>query len=211
MRSSLTGRVLSLALLGFSLQTGQTSANDPINIRIDEASVVYTMRGGWGASWHAIEEPIPYGEGYTHGGSAWGGNPPSEDDDAWHQVTRYADWLGMDWCRVEVEQRMYEPRRGEFDWDNAEMRILYRILDWCEKRHADVFLQQMWGNVEWNTFPEWQGDPVRRVHSGPASMEGPRLVVVAAAPERADAAEARAGGGPHGPGRARLDTAPLGS
>lgn len=51
------------------------------------------------------------------------------------------------------------------------MRILYRILDWCQRRDADVFFQQMWGNVDWNTFPEWQGDPVRRVHSGPASME----------------------------------------
>ena len=61
--------------------------------------------------------------------------------------------------------------RGRFSWDNPEMRILYRILDWCEKNKADVFLQQMWGNVRWNTFPEWRDDPVGRVHSGPVSME----------------------------------------
>ena len=52
-----------------------------------------------------------------------------------------------DWNRVELEQRIYEPERGRFSWDNPEMRILYRILDWCEKNKADVFLQQMWGNV----------------------------------------------------------------
>jgi hypothetical protein len=34
------------------------------------------------------------------------------------------------------------------------MRLLYRILDWCEQRKVDVFFQQMWGNVDWNTFPE---------------------------------------------------------
>jgi hypothetical protein len=51
------------------------------------------------------------------------------------------------------------------------MRILYRILDWCERRRADVFLQQMWGNVDWNAFPEFQGDPVKRVHSGPRSID----------------------------------------
>jgi hypothetical protein len=50
------------------------------------------------------------------------------------------------------------------------MRILYRILDWCQRRNADVFFQQMWGNVAWNTFPQWKDDPVRRVHSGPLSM-----------------------------------------
>ena len=48
---------------------------------------------------------------------------------------------------------MYEPERGVFDWTNEEMLALYRILDWCESNHADVFLQQMWGHVEWNAFP----------------------------------------------------------
>ncbi len=147
------------------------AAADRVEIVVDTASALHTMRGGFGASWHAIEQPIPYGAGFTHGGSAWGGNPPADNESAWQQIVRCADWLGMDFCRVEVEQRMYEPQRGRFDWNNPEMRILYRMLDWCEKRHVDVFLQQMWGNVDWNTFPEWRGDPVRRVHSGPVSME----------------------------------------
>jgi len=167
---------LSVMVVAFAASRTHCDAASPrtvdnVTIQVDTGTVVHTMRGGWGASWHAIEKPIPYGDGYTHGGSAWGGNPPSDDDDAWQQIFQYADWLGMDWCRVELEQRMYEPQRGQFDWDNAEMRILHRILDWCQRRDVDVFLQQMWGNVEWNTFPEWQGDPVRRVHSGPASMD----------------------------------------
>ena len=29
----------------------------------------------------------------------------------------------------------------------------------------------MWGNVRWNTFPEWRDDPIARVHSGPVSMD----------------------------------------
>ncbi|MGD0090781.1 MAG: hypothetical protein ABSE73_12750, partial [Planctomycetota bacterium] len=41
----------------------------------------------------------------------------------------------------------------------------------CEKNKSDVFLQQMWGNVKWNTFPQWRDDQVRRVHSGPVSLE----------------------------------------
>jgi len=138
-----------------------------VNVEVDVTSVIHTMRGGIGASWHAIEEPIPD----SHGGSVWGANPPADDEDAWQQIYRHADWLGLDWCRVELEQRMYEPQRGQFDWDNPEMRILYRILDFCERRKVDVLLQQMWGNVAWNTFEPWRDDPVRRVHSGPVSME----------------------------------------
>jgi hypothetical protein len=29
----------------------------------------------------------------------------------------------------------------------------------------------MWGNVDWNAFPEFRGDPVKRVHSGPRSLD----------------------------------------
>ena len=148
------------------------------SVVVDAAKIINVMRGGIGASWHAIEEPIPYSDkpahpifvNLSHGGSGWGGYPPAEDDAAWRQIDHHARWLGLDWNRVEVEQRIYEPERGRFSWDNPEMRILYRILDWCEKNKADVFLQQMWGNVRWNTFPEWRDDPIGRVHSGPVSM-----------------------------------------
>jgi hypothetical protein len=77
----------------------------------------------------------------------------------------------VDFCRVEIEQRSYEPERNQFTWDSPELKILYRILDWCERRSVDVFFQQMWGNVDWNAFPEFRGDPVKRVHSGPHSMD----------------------------------------
>jgi hypothetical protein len=107
----------------------------------------------------------------SHGGSAWGANPPAEDTHAWRQIWRHADWLGLDFVRVELEQRMFEPEQGRFIWDAPEMRILYRILDWCQSRRADVFLQCMWGNVEWNAFPEFRGSPVKRVPSGPYFME----------------------------------------
>lgn len=146
---------------------GVSNSAGDVRIDVDLTSPVRRMRGGMGASWHAIEKAIPE----RHGGSGWGANPPADDDAAWEQIYRHAEWLGLDWCRVELEQRMYEPARGRFDWDNAEMRILYRILDYCQRRGVDVFLTQMWGNVAWNTFPEWRDDPVKRVHSGPLSMD----------------------------------------
>jgi hypothetical protein len=156
---------------------GAAAANG-VRISVDLTRLVNTMRGGLGASWHAIEEPIPISAKphpvfglLSHGGSGWGAYPPAEDAAAWAQIDRHARWLGFDWNRVEFEQRIYEPERGQFSWDNPEMRILYRILDWCERNQADVFLTQMWGNVRWNTFPEWRDDPVGRVHSGPLSME----------------------------------------
>lgn len=131
-----------------------------VTLNMDATTVTHIMRGGFGASWHAIEQPIPVEGDRSHGGSAWGGNPPANDRRAWGQIYRHADWLGLDFVRVELEQRMFQPEKDRFTWDSAEMRILYPILDWCESRHADVFMQCMWGNVEWNSFPEFREDPI---------------------------------------------------
>ena len=163
-----------ISLLNVSALAQQDAFSaSPAEVRLsaDAASVVHTMRGGFGASWHAIEQPIPVEGNRSHGGSAWGGNPSAQNLPAWREIYRHADWLGLDFVRVELEQRMFEPEEGRFVWDSAEMQILYRILDWCERRHADVFLQCMWGNADWNAFPQFRGDPVKRVHSGPYSMD----------------------------------------
>jgi hypothetical protein len=149
--------------------TSSPSATE-VRLKVDAETVIHTMRGGLGASWHAIEQPIPVEGDRSHGGSAWGGTPPADDNRAWSQIYRHADWLGLDFVRVELEQRMFEPEQNRYIWDSPEMRILYRILDWCETRHADVFLQCMWGNVDWNTFPEFRVNSTKRVHSGPCSM-----------------------------------------
>jgi hypothetical protein len=130
------------------------------SIRVNADSVLHTMRGGIGASWHAMSKEIPLeNENYDYPvrfqnprGSAYGGNPPVSEKKMWDQICRHASWLGLNFIRVELSQRMYEPERNVFDWNNEEMQALYKILDWCESNNADVFLQQMWGHVEWNAF-----------------------------------------------------------
>jgi hypothetical protein len=131
------------------------------HVTIDPSTVVHRMQGGIGASWHAMQQDIPLeNEKYDYPvrmvnprGSGYGGYPPLSDTAGWHQIMDHATWLGLDFIRVELSQRMYEPEREVFDWNNGEMQALYRILDWCETNHADVFLQQMWGHVEWNSYP----------------------------------------------------------
>lgn len=144
-----------------------------VTVAVNAGSVVRVMRGGIGASFHAIEKPmLPHRpNGSMLGGSAWGANPAPEDERRWSELLGHGDWLGLDWCRVELEQRMYEPRRRAYEWDGPEMRILFRILDWAEKRGVHVFLQQMWGNVEWNAHPSMRGDHIGIATSGPHSMD----------------------------------------
>lgn len=130
------------------------------------------MSGGLGASFHVIETELPskHAGGDSWSGSGWGGNPGADDDRHWQELFKHAEWLGLDWCRVELEQRVYEPGRHVFVWDNPEMRVLYRILDWAEQRGVDVFLQQMWADVAWNAYPGNAEDPVKRLRSAPLSL-----------------------------------------
>src|ERR1035437_4664506 len=153
--------LLILMLFSFpgNSQKAKTSENKA-TIIVSPDIVRYQMAGGIGASWHAIsKDKIDEGKEYKWAlreknsrGSAWGGNPPVADSLEWDQIYNYAKWLGLDWIRVEISARMYEPERGKYSWKNEEMEALYRILDWAEKNKADVFLQQMWSNVKWNAF-----------------------------------------------------------
>jgi len=150
------------------------SASIPVKIDIAAAQPVRVMAGGIGASIHAINAELPGRKpsgGSSWSGSEWGGNPAGSDSRHWDDLFRHADWLGMDFCRVEFEQRIYEPAKRVFDWDNDEMKVLFRILDWAERRNVDVFLQQMWSNVAWNAYPSNVQDPIRRLRSGPYSMD----------------------------------------
>jgi hypothetical protein len=161
-------------------QQSATAADASRAIRIQVGKTVqHTMAGGAGASWHAIG-PTAYFYGVDSRnvkGSAWGGNPPVEYLPAWGEgpptgyqqqwddLKKHFQWLGLDFVRVELEMRMYEPEKGKFDWQNSEMKTLYRILDICQENHADVFLTQMWQDAAWNTIPG-----VAAVNSAPKSV-----------------------------------------
>lgn len=154
-------------------QVGNGPVPSAAEIRIDTASVKHTMAGGAGASWHAMGPVAYWYKDLTAArvnrnsrGSGWGGNPPLEYTEAWDDLSKHARWLGLDFIRVEIDMRMYEPERDKFDWQNDQMRTLYRILDHCEKNQVDVFFTQMWADVEWNAFPG-----AGRLQSAPKSVE----------------------------------------
>ena len=169
---------LSLCLLfiasnGASAQTGNGPVLSPTEIRIDAAIVKHTMAGGAGASWHAMgsvaywyNDLIPGKVNRNSRGSGWGGNPPLAYTEAWDDLRYHARWLGLDFVRVEIDMRMYEPERGKFDWQNDQMQTLDRILDYCQKNDVDVFFTQMWADVEWNAF-----EKAGRLQSAPKSVE----------------------------------------
>lgn len=139
----------------------KNSPEPDTKIHVDASQIIHTIKGGMGASWHAITDIMPLNnENYKYPvrevaplGSAYGGNPPSSDTAAWNQIKKHAAWLGLNFIRVEITQNTYEPEKNKFEWESDEMKALYHILDYCEENGADAFLQQMTGFVEWNSYP----------------------------------------------------------
>ena len=53
-----------------------------VRVTVDDAKPVWTMAGGIGASWHAIDTELPSHQPKgddSYSGSAWGGNPDPDD------------------------------------------------------------------------------------------------------------------------------------
>ena len=151
-----------LYLLLFATFFFNSSINcQSVTFTIFTDSVTHTMRGGIGASWHAISDIGPLeNDKYKYPardenplGSSWAGNPLLKNQQAWQQLCNHVHWLGLDFIRVELMMKMYEPQKDQFDWNSNDMIALYKILDCCQEMGVDVFLQQMTQNVQWNAYP----------------------------------------------------------
>jgi hypothetical protein len=137
-------------------------------------SVIHKMRGGIGASWHVINNIRPLeNQKYIFPvredsplGSAWAGTPPPAKTEAWKDLCNHARWLGLDFIRVELTAKSYEPNKHEFTWNSEDMQALYKVLDYCQQNDVDVFLQQMCLNTEWNAYPG-----VHPILSAPRSLD----------------------------------------
>ena len=151
-------RVLNLVFIVVFLIGCNKKNMKKISVKVNANSINHTMQGGMGASWHAISKDFPLqNEKYStpvrevgSRGSAFGGNPLTSNTKAWKQLTEHASWLGLNFVRVELSQRMYEPEKKQFDWNSEEMLALYNILDWAQATTVDVCLQQMGMAAEWH-------------------------------------------------------------
>jgi sialidase-1 len=163
-----------LPVIGSSQEPAVKPQAAAVEMTVELDEVRHRMAGGVGASWHSISREMTFDENLlsmdrtnkTARGSGWGANPPVTDQGKWQRIEELASWLGMDWLRVELQQCSYEPAKDRFDWSNDEMQALYRILDWCERNKADVFLTQMYSNVGWNAY-----EGVSPVQSAPKNMD----------------------------------------
>ncbi len=161
---------VSLFLIIMCFFSCKNDRQPDVTIRVSD-KVINTLTQGVGASIHAIEDSILVLDGITWGGSAWGGNPDPSDSARWERIFYHIRWTGMDWTRLEICQKMYNPEEGIYTWDNHEMRILYKYLDFFQANGIDVLLQQMWSDVEWMAYPGHRTNAMGILRSAPYDKE----------------------------------------
>jgi hypothetical protein len=166
--------IIIILLLGCT--NNKKNAENEVSITVNTNQIINKMQGGFGASMHAIEDSITVSTIYkgkyrSWGGSVWGANPPLDDEVAWQKTFELSDWLGLDWCRVEIEHQMFKPEKEVFDTTCYEMKVLYKWLDYCQNNNIDVLLQEMWPNVEWLAHESFRDDPVELLRSAPNDFE----------------------------------------
>jgi hypothetical protein len=134
------------------------------------------MAAGFGCNTYAMLDSVPVVYDAQHnyrswGGSAWGAMPEATDQKAWAKIFTYMDWLGIDYTRLNLEHRMFQPEKGKLSFDNREMQVLYKQLDYFEKKGVIVQLQEMYPNAKWLAHKELQSTSVGIIKSGPADLE----------------------------------------
>jgi len=163
-------------VITFLFSLSAFSVNSQIKVTINTDLVVNKMAAGFGMNTFAIMDSVVVLDecngGYrSWGGSSWGATPEADDEKAWAKIESYMDWLGMDYTRLSVEHRVFEPEKGKFSFDNREMKVLYRYLDYFEKNGVTVQLQEMYPNAKWLAHKELQSDAVGVIKSGPADID----------------------------------------
>jgi len=134
------------------------------------------MAAGFGTNTYAMLDSVPVVHDNncnyrSWGGSAWGATPLASDTKSWDKIFTYMDWLGMDYTRLNIEHRMFEPAKSKYSFDNLEMQVLYKQLDYFEKNNVIVHLQEMYPNAKWLAHKELQNDALGIIKSGPADLE----------------------------------------
>lgn len=117
-----------------------------VAVTVNTSSIVRTMSYGTGENIWTAGDQIPGGPGMKPGNV-----PGPADETWWREIFRHADWLGLDFLRIEMEQHMYNPdQKGVYTWNSDDMRALERWLTWSQAHKVDVLLMFRDTGVEWN-------------------------------------------------------------
>lgn len=125
---------VALLIAGITMTSGKTALGQeaPLLVEIDTKDVICNRFLGFGAEWDSSS--------YTKAGI-------TEED--FSVIRERVEWMGLPVARIMMQTKWCYRGNGIYDWNNPDMKALYRHLDTCRSIGTTVFL------TDWGCEPEW--------------------------------------------------------
>src|SRR5450759_2374311 len=107
-----------------------------VSVELDQKKVICKHFLGFGAEWDS--------NGYNASGST---------DEDFAGIRKRVEWMQLPIARIMIQSKWCYKGNGQYDWDDSQMKVLYRNLDVCQKLGTTVLL------TDWGVEPAWLKTP----------------------------------------------------
>ena len=131
--------ILSLALfIGGIVVSGTYTFGEEavVSVEVDPTIIIREDFMGFGVEWDS--------RGYNAAGIT---------DQDFELIRRRVDWMGLPVARIMMQSKWCYKGNDRYDWDDPQMKALYRHLDFCQERGITVLL------TDWGIEPGWLNLP----------------------------------------------------
>ena len=134
------------------MSTLPASGEEPVvSVEIDATNVICRRFLGFGVEWDS--------NGYNAAGIT---------DADFAVIRKRVAWMRLPMARIMMQTKWCYKGGGQYDWDDSQMKALYRQLDVCEKLGTTVLL------TDWGIEPVWLTPP------DVSKVEDPRYAAIIA-------------------------------
>ena len=131
--------MISIVAVAGGLMLSGTSASAKetvIPVEVDPGIVICGQFMGFGAEWDSA--------GYLASGVT---------DEDFATIRKRVEWMRLPMVRIMMQSKWCYKGNGRYDWDDVQMKTLYRQLDVCQQLGIKVIL------TEWGVEPNWLKTP----------------------------------------------------
>lgn len=126
----------ALCAAGLTMAGQAPGEETPVSVQLDPAKVICQKFLGFGAEWDS--------NSYNDSGVT---------DADFAMIRKRVEWMRLPITRIMMQSKWCYKGNGRYDWNDPQMKALYRHLDVCQKLGTTVLL------TDWGIEPGWLKTP----------------------------------------------------
>lgn len=126
----------ALCVAGLTMARQAPGEETPVSVQLDPAKVICQKFLGFGAEWDSNSD-----------------NDSGVTDADFAMIHKRVEWMRLTIARMMMQSKWCYKGNGRYDWNDPEMKALYRHLDVCQKLGTTVLV------TDWGIEPGWLKTP----------------------------------------------------